>query len=170
MNRVIQLPSAMNNSVVRSLERTNSEPAIRTDTVYVVFTSIGETLAAMHVAGDFARVLGVPITIVHFRTVPYALPADEPNGLSPAETDAFIERLRDEHEDVRIRVYLCRDERQAVPLAFKPHSLIVIAGRPSYWPTRSERWRRMLEAAGHYVILANESRKRGEQCLTCSTS
>jgi hypothetical protein len=133
------------------------DPAIRTDTVYVLFTSIDETLAAIRVAGDFAKALGVPVTVVHCRMVPYSLALDAPGGMSPAETDAFITRLRAEGADIRIRVYLCRDERQAIPFAFNRHSLIVIAGRRSWWPRRSEQRRRMLEAAGHFVISVDTS-------------
>jgi hypothetical protein len=39
--------------------------------------------------------------------------------------------------------------------AARPHSLIVIAGRRSWWPTRTERWRRSLEAAGHFVVFVD---------------
>jgi hypothetical protein len=130
-------------------------PAICTDAVHVVFTSIDDTLAAVRVASDFARALGVPVTLIHFRAVPYALPVDEPCGISPVETETFIEHLRAEGVDIRVRVYLCRDRRRAIPLAFKPHSLIVVAGRRGWWPRQSARWRRMLEAAGHFVVFAD---------------
>jgi len=36
--------------------------------------------------------------------------------------------LRTEGVNARVRVYLCRDERRTIPFAFKPHSLIVMAG------------------------------------------
>src|SRR6267142_2494344 len=78
--------------------------AIRTDAVYVVFTSIEETLAAVRVAGGFAKALGIPVTLTHFRTEPYALAVDEPCGRSPVETDDFIKRLEAEGVDVCVRV------------------------------------------------------------------
>ena len=132
-------------------------PGIHTDAVYVVHTSIDETLAAVRVACDFAKALDVPVTLIHFRTVSYALPVDAPCGISPVETEAVIERLRSEGLDIRVRVDLCRDENQAIPLAFTPHSLIVIAGQRRWWPTESARWRRMLEAAGHFVVFVDTS-------------
>jgi hypothetical protein len=156
MSQIIQLaPAAAANRGTPVPEQ--RYPAIRTDTVNVVFTSIDETIAAVRVAADFARSLGVPVTLIHVRIVRYALPVDGPGGLSPVETDAFIERLRAEDVDIRVRVYLCRDQRPAIPLAFKPHSLIVVAGRRGWWPTESERWRRMLEAAGHFVVFVDAS-------------
>jgi hypothetical protein len=137
---------------------------IRTDAVYVVFTSIDETLAAVRFAGEFAAALGASLTLVHFRTVPYVLPVDAPNGLSPVETDAFVDRLGDAACEtgitVRVRVYLCRNVQHVIPLAFKPHSMIVMAGRRTWWPTRTERWRRTLEAAGHFVVFVDPNTKR----------
>jgi hypothetical protein len=156
MSQVIQLASAAVANHGIAVPEQHSR-AIRTDTVYVVFTSIDETLAAVRVAGDFAKALAVPVTLIHFRTVPYALPVDEPSGTSPVETDAFIERLRAEGLDVRVHVYLCRDQHQAMTLAFKRHSLIVVAGQRSWWPRGSERWRRMLEDAGHFVMFVETS-------------
>jgi hypothetical protein len=135
--------------------RTESDPTIRTDAVYVVYTSIDATLAAVRVAGDFAQAMNVPVTLIHFRTVPYRLPADAPCGISPVETEAFTDRLRAEGLDVNVRVHLCRDERQAIPMALQPHSLVVVGGRGGWWPSESNRWRRMLEAAGHYVVFAS---------------
>jgi hypothetical protein len=131
MGQVIQLASAA--VAHRSIPiREQHNPAIRTDAVYVVFTSIEEALTALRVAGDFAKALAAPVTLIHFRTVPYALPVNEPSGMSPVETDAFISRLRAEGVDV-------------------------VAGQRSWWPTGSERWRRMLEAAGHFVVFVDTS-------------
>jgi hypothetical protein len=151
MGQVIQLASAAVEKPAGPRPQP-SDPPIRTDVVYVVYTSIDETLAAVRVAGDFAKALGAPVTLIHFRTVPYALPVDEPTGISLVETDAFITRLRSEGLDIRVRVYLCRDERRSIPFALKPHSLIVVAGRRGWWPTESKRLRRTLEAAGHFVV------------------
>jgi hypothetical protein len=156
MSHIIQLASAAVEAP-RSPLLEHSDPAIRTDAVYAVYTSIDDTLAAVRVAGEFARRLGVPVTLIHFRTVPYALSVDEPTGMSPVETEAFVTRLRAEGLDTRVRVYLCRDRRRAVPLAFRPHSLIVVAGQRSWWPIESERWRRTLEAAGHFVVFVDTS-------------
>jgi hypothetical protein len=157
MNEIIQLVPPSVKAPDAPLRECGA-PAIGTDTVYVAYTSIADTLAAARVAGGFAKALGVPVTIVHLRTVPYPLPIDEPDGISPVETDAFTAQLHAVDADMRVRVYLCRDARRAVPSAFTPHSLIVVAGPRRWWPTRSERWRRALEAAGHFVVVVDPSR------------
>jgi hypothetical protein len=156
MRQIIQLASAAVESPGGPI-LDQSDPAIRTDAVYVVYTSIDDTLAAVRLAGGFAKGLDVPVTLIHFRAVPYALPLDAPCGISPVETDEFLERLRAEGLDISVRVDLCRDECHAIPLAFKPHSLIVIAGQRRWWPTRTERWSRALEAAGHFVVFVDHA-------------
>ena len=128
---------------------------IRTDAVYTVFTTIDDTLAAMRVAVPLAKAMDAPLTLIHFRAVPYPLSVDAPAGLSPVETDAFAQRLGAEGLDVRVRVLLCRQERRAIQFAFGKHSLIVIAGRHGWWPSASERWRRWLESAGHFVVFVD---------------
>jgi len=138
-------------SLVIQLRR---NPAVHTETVYVLFTTMDETCAAVRIARPFADAMGAEVTVVHFRTVPFALPVEEPTGTS-VETGAFVERLRTDGMTVRFRVYVGRDERRAIPFAFKPHSVIVMGGQHSWWPTRSERWRRALETAGHFVIFVD---------------
>jgi hypothetical protein len=160
MSQIIQLESARAEQPL-AVTREHSHVAIGTNGLYVVFTSIDETLAAMRIASELAKALSVPLTLVHPRTVPYVLPVDAPSGLSTVETDGFVHRIRavgrEAGVDVRVCVYLCRDVQQIVALAFKPHSLIVMAGQRSWWPTRTERWRRSLEAAGHFVVFVDHA-------------
>src|SRR5262249_4602844 len=128
---------------------------VRTDVVYILFTTVDETVEAVRVAAAFGRAMSVPLTLIHFRSVPYAWSVDAPAGVSPVETRAFVDRLRAEGIEVRARVFLCRDQKRAIRMAFKPHSLVVVGGRRSWWQTKAERWRRSLEAAGHFVLLVD---------------
>jgi hypothetical protein len=153
MSEIVQLASSTAPSGARFFGL--HPPAVRTDAVHVVFTGIEETLAALRAGSVLGRAMSAPLRLIHFRAVPYPLSVHAPTGLSPVETDAFIGRVRAEGIDVRARVYLCRDERRVMPMAFKRHSFIVIGGRHRWWPTRSERLRRLLEDAGHFVVLVD---------------
>ena len=157
MRQTIQVAPVVAGTSGHSKAR-QADPAIRTDGVYVVFTSLDETLAALRATAGFSAALGVPVTLVHFREVPYELPVDGPGGVSPIETDAFMRRLRTEGLAPRVHVCLCRDYRRAIPMVFKPNSLIVVAGRRGWWPTQSKRWRRALEDQGHFVVFVNTSK------------
>jgi hypothetical protein len=136
--------------------RTPDRHDLRTNAVYVVYTSTDETFAALRIAGEFAKALTVPLILVHYRAVPYPLAVDHPTGVSPIHSEQFLERLRLEDIEVLSRVYLCRDDRRAVGAVLNRPSLVVVGGRRRWWPTKAESWRRALEAAGHYVIFVEE--------------
>ena len=123
--------------------------------VYVVFTDLDETLLAVRVAKRLASAIGGGVTVVHFRPIGFGAPLEHPAGSSPVETDAFRARLAAEDCDARVCVCLCRDARQAIRSVFDGHSLIVIGGRRRWWPTPSDRWRRMLEALGYLVVFVS---------------
>ena len=137
-------------------------PAVQTDVVSVIYTGFDETLRAVRVGAGLATKMGVPLRVVHFRTVPRQLDVDRPDGLSPIESEAFASRLLEEGISARARVYLCRDEAKTIPYAFKPHSIVVVGGHHSWLPTRIERWRHALEDAGHFVVLVRPFQS-GEQ-------
>ena len=159
MNPLMQFRMASGESAdereIAAHQQREGVPSIRTDHVYVVFTTVEETLAAVRVADEFARALHVPLTVVHFRTVPYPLTQERPTGVSPVEAEEFVGHIRLNGFNLRSRVFLCRDERQALPTAFKAHSLVVIGGRHHWWPTAAERMRKTLEEAGHYVVFVD---------------
>jgi hypothetical protein len=132
-------------------------PTVWTKAVYVVFTDPSATRAALHVAHKLARALGVPMTIVDFRVARYPLNPDWTLDRSPAEAEEFAHWLQQHDIEARVRVLVCRSPREAFGMAFRPHSLIVLGGRHHWWPTRSMRMRRALEAAGHVVLLIDEA-------------
>jgi hypothetical protein len=83
----------------------------------------------------------------------------------PAQNDIvrrFVDQVRWQGTAVAVRSYVCHDERQAIPFAFRPHSLIVIGARRSWLPTRIERLRRALERAGHFVLFVDEANRQGD--------
>jgi hypothetical protein len=155
MSEVIHLAALVDSCGARAPQ---SASAIRTDVVNILFTTIDETFVAVRVAAALGDVMAAPLTLIHFRTVQYPLSLDAPAGVSPVETAAFVDRLRSQGIDMRVRVYLCRDADRALPLALRPHSLIVIGGRRrSWWPTPAERLQRRLERAGHFVVFVDSS-------------
>ena len=134
-----------------SMPPTQAAPA----RVCLLFTSTDETLGALPVARRLAEALRSRLTLVHFRPVPIGAPLEAPTGLSPAEMEAFRTRVGEEAGDIEIRVYVCRDVRQALRSAIDRRSLIVVGGRHHWWPTRSHRWRRTLEEEGYAVVFVS---------------
>ena len=123
--------------------------------VYVLFTDLDETLRAVGVAAQLSSATGGGVTVIHFRSIGFGAPLECPAGLSPVETDAFKARLAAEKCDVRVRVFLCRDTRQAIRSVIDRRALVVIGARHRLWPTPASRWRRMLEEEGYVVVSVN---------------
>ena len=128
-----------------------------THAVYVVYTTPEETMATVRVAAAFAAGVGVPVSVIHFREVPYAQPVDAPAGISPIETAEFTECLRTAAVDVTDRVFLCRDARQAVGRALTRRTLVFLGQRRRWRREPSRRLRRALERAGHLVVAVDPS-------------
>ena len=133
------------------------EPAMRTDAVSVVYTTVDDTLRAARVGARLADAMGVPLHLVHFRSLPAQEDVSAPAGISPLETEEFVSRLRERGITASVGVYLGRDDARSIPWAIKPHSLVVVGGRRRWWPTRVGRLRRALEAAGHFVVNVDPS-------------
>ena len=134
---------------------------VQTDAINVVFTTTDDTLEAVRVASELGRAMHAELKVVHFRSVPIPLSLEQPAGVSPIETDAFIRRVRAEGIDARVRVFLCRSADRAIPMAFRRDAMIVIGGRRGHlWPTAAERLRRRLEAAGCFVVFVDTSEHR----------
>jgi hypothetical protein len=135
-----------------------SDPGVaETGDVFVVYTALDETLAALRAAAGFAGPLGATVTLVHFRTVPYAQPIDAPAGISPIATEAFSQLLANEGLEVSRRVYTCREPGPAIRDMVKGTSLVFIGRRRGWWQRSSGRMRRALEEAGHLVITIDPS-------------
>ena len=121
--------------------------------VFVLFTSVEATLAALKQAGHLAAELGGRIILVALQVVPYPLPLTKP----PVGIDWNERRLRliagESRVETAVHVCLCRDARQTLESVLGPHSLVVLGGRKHWWPTRESKLARRLRRAGHEVIL-----------------
>lgn len=166
VSEVIQLSRPPEKS--RHLGRGPAGPALHTDSVSVLFTTEEETLAAARVGSVLAEAMAVPLTVIHFRTVPYPLSVHAPVGVSPVESDVFRHGLESCGIDARVRVFLCRKRESVIPMAFKGHSLIIMGGKRRWWPTAAQRLRRRLEAAGHFVLFVDVDEPIGSQPMEAS--
>jgi hypothetical protein len=126
-----------------------SEPQLNVD---VVFTSIEPTLAALREAGALAGRLKGRITLVVPQIVPYPLPLKTPPVLIEFNEKRFRVIASESRVETTVRIYLCRDDIEALATVLKPHSVVVLGGRRRWWPTPGKRLARKLRRAGHEVI------------------
>jgi hypothetical protein len=143
----------LQNSAASTLGPTgNAEDNGRLEVV-VVYTSVDATIAAIKLAAGLANSLDGRITLLVIQRVPYPLPLEEP----PVLLDFSKQRFRDlaslSSVETSVRVYLCREPLKVLTGVLRPHSVIVIGGQKSWWPTREAKLVGKLRRAGHEVIL-----------------
>ncbi|MGD0136315.1 MAG: hypothetical protein ABSE57_30085 [Bryobacteraceae bacterium] len=121
--------------------------------ISVVFTSIEATLTALKEAGNLADSLGGRIALIVPQIVPYPLPLTSP----PVLIDFSERRLRviacNSRVETRVSIYLCRDRLETLRSVLKPHSLVVIGSRKSWWSTAEKRLAAKLRHFGHQVVV-----------------
>ncbi len=121
--------------------------------ISVVFTSVDATLRALQEAGNLARSLGGRITLIVPEIVPYPLPLTSP----PVRMEFNERRVRvianNSRIETRVSIYLCRDALETLQSVLKPHSLVVIGSRKSWWPTAAKRLAAKLRHFGHQVVI-----------------
>jgi hypothetical protein len=124
--------------------------------ISVVFTSVDATLRALQQAGNLARSLGARITLIVPQIVPYPLPLTSP----PVLMDFNERRLRvianNSRIETRVSICLCREVLETLQSVLKPHSLVVIGCRKSWWPTAEKRLAAKLRQLGHQVVAAEK--------------
>jgi hypothetical protein len=152
-----------------------SRPPATDDTkieVNVVFTTHEGTVMALRTAASLARDLDARIRFLVHQTVPFVLPLE-----APPVYVSFIERRCRAMargcagaSEVNIEVYLCRDRQRAVLQTLRPHALVVLGGKRSWWPSSEQKLARQLHLHGHHVIFAaqlglRQARPKDEEVL-----
>src|SRR5215469_10376836 len=109
-------------SILRA-ERPRVEEAPARLNVFVLFTSVEATLAALKQAGHLAAELRGRIILVALQIAPYPLPLDRP----PVGIDWNERRLRviagESRVETIVHISPCRDGRRTLDRLLSPHSL-----------------------------------------------
>jgi hypothetical protein len=134
-----------------------NDPALTCDRgqqleVHVLYTTHKGTLAALKTASQLAANLSTCPRVLRLYSVPYTLPLERP----AVSTDFLEEQIRalacESPMEFSARIYLCREPRWSLRQLFPPHSVIVIAGKKRWWPTKEQSWAKWLRKDGHEVI------------------
>jgi hypothetical protein len=113
---------------------------------------------ALRRAGHLAKELGACIQILIPSVVPYPLPLDKPRIDPEFRLRQFRTHCEQETVETWLDIRLCRDARQCIREALRPHSLIVLGARQTRWPlTYEKRLARELTCAGHQVVMVDDA-------------
>jgi hypothetical protein len=126
--------------------------------IVVLYTTVPETLRALKMAAHLAHDLSARIRLLVFEVVPYPLPLDQPDVTLPFTQQRF-RTLADSVSpptkvDTKVDIHLVRDPEKAIDAILEPHSIIVLGGRCTWWPTTHGRLAKHLKRTGHLVVYA----------------
>jgi hypothetical protein len=123
--------------------------------VNVVYTRLPGTAKTLNAATGLARGLGARVTVHLAQVIPYPLPLKSPPVSIQFAENQLVALAGEQLVETRMQMYLCRDLTQTIRRVLKPDSVVVIAGRKRWWPTREQRLAGILRRDGHHVILTH---------------
>jgi len=129
-------------------------PDITTDVLWMAipYTTPELTRAALRHAGVCSD-LDVHVNLVDIQVVPFPCPLDQPPINKEFSEQRLVELLKEAGLPGRAALLYTRDWLEGFRQMLEPGSLVVLATRRRWWPTREEKLARTLTKAGHQVML-----------------
>ena len=121
--------------------------------LYVVFTTLEGTKAALQVANGLARDLAAKVTLVVLQIVPYPLPLDRPPVHSKVAEKPLSELASGQGADISVSVYLCRDREETLRQKLPADSVVLIGTRRRWLDFAERALAGRLRHDGHHVIV-----------------
>ncbi len=121
--------------------------------IYVIFTDIAGTRAALSAAVRLGRGLDLPLLLLVARMTPYPLPLEDPPVSVEFSEHAMYELVRDLDAEIVVQILLCREPEDALRDALGPEALVVIGTGKSWWRPRYRKLARRLKADGRHLVL-----------------
>jgi len=101
--------------------------------VYVIFTSVNQTLKALEKAQQMARPAGANVFVVAVQVVPHPLQLDQPPVSFDFLIKQFEEKADGQLDNAQISVYLCRDQEDALKRVLIANCPVVIGVRKRWF-------------------------------------
>jgi hypothetical protein len=120
--------------------------------LYVVFSDVRGSTAALEAGGKLTANLGMDLAMVVIQTVPFMLPLSDPPVSLAFRTRQIHDLISSTGLKVHARIYLCRDEAEALLRILPPGSLVLFGLKKSRLPSRARHLARLLEKRGHHVL------------------
>ena len=122
--------------------------------IVVLHTRISETLHALKTAAQLAQDLSGRIRLLVLEIVPYPLPLHRPDVSLPSTQRRFRTLAENTAIETAVDIHLVRDPQKALESVLEPHSIVVMGGRRTWWPSAHSRVAKRLERQGHQVVFA----------------
>jgi hypothetical protein len=145
-----QLSLRLDERVLRGFARVERDGQLR---VFVLFTSLDATKAALRRAAALTRNLAAHITLCAVQVVPFPLPLDRPHVSRKFLENRLAAVALEVETQVDVHTVFARDLDAGFEGVLAPHSLVVMATRKRWWPAAEVKLMRSLVRAGHSVAL-----------------
>lgn len=110
------------------------------------------TRSALKYASTLAMDLNVRLRLIDVHVVPYGVPLDEPT-VDPRHLARRVRSLAMESElPISAEVIYARDWELGLRRALAPGTLVLMAMKRSWWPTKDKRLASRLRKLGHQVM------------------
>jgi hypothetical protein len=110
------------------------------------------TRTALKYSADLAADLHVRLRLIDVQVVPYGVSIDTPT-VNPKHLERRLRQLAQESNlPVSAEVVYARDWEQGFRRSLAPGSVIVMAMKRSWWPTKDKRLAARLRSLGHQVM------------------
>ena len=127
--------------------------------VVIPFTTPELTCAALRHAGVCSD-LDVHIGLVDVQVVPFPCPLEQPPVDQKFSRRRLAELLKETGLPGQAAVLYTRDWLEGFKRVLEPGSLVILATRKRWWPTREHKLARALIKAGHQVMLLRVAQAR----------
>ncbi len=122
--------------------------------VVVLHTTLTETIQALKTAAQLAQGLSARIRLLVLEVVPYPLPLDQPSVPLPFTQRRFRTLADHAAIETNVDIHLVRDREMSINSLLEPHSIVVIGGHRTWWPSAQSRLAKHLECVGHQIVFA----------------
>jgi hypothetical protein len=135
-------------------EKQHRNLSIETEVLGIVvpYTTTQLTQAALRHSAVCSD-LDVRVCLVDVQVVPFPCPLDQPPINKEYSQNRLEELLTDTAVPGQATVLYTRDWLEGFRRVLTPGSLVIIATKKRWWPTREEKLARALRKAGHEVML-----------------
>jgi hypothetical protein len=133
-------------------QRSSSDTATGVLWVVIPYTTPELTRAALRHAGVCSD-LDVHVSLVDIQVVPFPCPLDQPPINKEFSEHRLRELLTENGLSGTAVVLYTRDWLEGFKRVLEPRSLVILATKRRWWPTREDKLARTLSKAGHQVML-----------------
>ncbi len=128
--------------------------------VSVLFTTPEATLLALRKAAALAARMQARILLIAVDIVPFRLSLGVPivpSHFLERQLLSLVAKCGIDAAEIRIEIFLCRDQRACLKQVLQPRSLVVVGGKTHWW-SREKRLRHWLVRLGHEVVFVDVNR------------